>query len=88
MSDLVPRQAVQCPVCAATAVEPVLALPQVPVLCNVLYQSQAAAQATPRGDIELVYCPACGHLFNAAYDPALVAYTQVYENSLHFSPRF
>jgi len=44
--------------------------------------------AAPKGDIILGYCHSCGHIFNTVFDPALMEYTQAYENSLHFSPRF
>jgi hypothetical protein len=40
------------------------------------------------GDIILSYCHICGHIFNSAFDSSLMEYTQAYENSLHFSPRF
>ena len=42
----------------------------------------------PLGDIVLVYCSSCGHVANSAFDATLTEYTQAYENSLHFSPRF
>lgn len=61
---------------------------QVPVHCNVLWPSREAALNAPRGDIRLGYLPACGHTYNLAFDPSLMEYTQEYENSLHFSPRF
>ena len=32
--------------------------------------------------------PVTGYLWNRAFDPALVAYSPAYENSLHHSPRF
>ncbi|MEZ4676071.1 MAG: class I SAM-dependent methyltransferase [Caldilineaceae bacterium] len=41
-----------------------------------------------RVDIPLAFCHQCGHIFNPRFDPALMDYSQVYENSLHFSPRF
>jgi SAM-dependent methyltransferase len=81
-------QARQCPVCASTLLTRVLEIEQVPVLCNVLWPSRDEAISAPRGDIHLEFCENCGHLYNAAFDPALLEYTQVYENSLHFSPRF
>jgi hypothetical protein len=40
------------------------------------------------GDIDLRFCARCGHLFNAAFDPARVGYSGEYENSLHYSVRF
>ncbi len=77
-----------CPVCENARTEVFIEIPSVPVLCNVLWPSRAAALAAPRGALYLTFCPACGHVFNAAFDPALITYDQVYENSLHFSPRF
>jgi SAM-dependent methyltransferase len=61
---------------------------QVPAHCNVLWPTREAALAAPKGDIRLAFWPACGHIFNEAFDPALMSYDEVYENSLHFSPRF
>ncbi|NDJ76263.1 MAG: class I SAM-dependent methyltransferase [Chloroflexi bacterium] len=77
-----------CPICASSAITPVLDIEQVPVHCNVLWLTQAEARDAPRGDLHLSFCPDCGHLFNTTFDPALMEYDEVYENSLHFSPRF
>jgi SAM-dependent methyltransferase len=60
----------------------------VPVFCNVLWSDREDALRAPRGDLHLTFCPECGHLYNRAFDPSLLAYEQTYENSLHFSPRF
>lgn len=38
--------------------------------------------------MQLVCCEYCGLLFNRAFDPALMAYAEDYETSLHFSPTF
>lgn len=77
-----------CPVCQGANVEIFVTIPAVPVHCNLLWDERAAALNAPLGDIELGYCCTCGHIHNVAFDPALMAYTQAYENSLHFSPRF
>jgi hypothetical protein len=77
-----------CPVCASARTEEVLHIPGVPVYCNVLHASWEDALTAPRGDLDLRFCPACGYLFNAAFDPARVEYRGDYENSLHFSGRF
>ena len=61
---------------------------QVPVHCNVLWPTRGEAINAPRGDIRLGYLPDCGHTCNLDFDPSLMEYTQEYENSLHFSPRF
>ena len=60
----------------------------VPVHCNVLWPTREAALNAPRGDIRLAFLSECGHTTNLAFDPALMEYTQEYENSLHFSPHF
>ena len=77
-----------CPVCLASSTAEVLRISPVPIYCNVLHASREAALNAPRGDLALRFCPTCGHLFNAAFDPSLVEYQGDYENSLHFSPRF
>jgi hypothetical protein len=60
----------------------------VPVYCNVLFEHRHDALVAPLGEMDLVFCRDCGHLFNAAFDPARVEYSSDYENSLHHSPRF
>jgi len=77
-----------CPICDSTAVGVFLEILQIPVHCNLLWPTRDEAVRAPRGDIRLGFCGDCGHIFNVAFDPALMEYTQDYENSLHFSPRF
>lgn len=76
-----------CPVCAGADTTLVLSLPSLPVLVNSQVRPDEAP-AVPRGDMELVVCRSCGHLFNRAYDPALLDYDATYENTLHYSPSF
>jgi hypothetical protein len=68
--------------------DPVATLSKVPVLCNALWPTAAAALSAPTGDIELCYSPVSGYLWNRAFDAQLAAYDPAYENSLHHSPRF
>ncbi len=82
-----PKGTILCPVCGGS-LEPLITIHDVPVHCNVLWDSAAKALAAPRGDLDLGFCPRCGHVYNSAFDPRLMEYTQSYENSLHFSPRF
>lgn len=77
-----------CPVCKGNDSIHLVEIMQVPTHCNLLWPTREHAQAVPRGDVLLAYCPQCGHVYNVTFDPALMAYTQDYENSLHFSPRF
>jgi len=77
-----------CLACGSEKVLPFLSLPDVPVFCNVLHDTEKAACDAARGDLDLGICEECGHVFNLAFDPALVEYEEGYENSLHHSPRF
>lgn len=77
-----------CPVCGAGHVTDILKIPRAPVLCNVLYRTREDALSAARGDIHLVLCAKCGHMFNRAFDAGLIRYDFAYENSLHFSPLF
>jgi len=79
---------VSCPVCLSRAVEPLITITDVPVHCNVLWDTADKALGAPRGSLNLGFCTVCGHVFNTAFDPSVMEYTQSYENSLHFSPRF
>jgi len=77
-----------CPVCAGAVGDPFVRIPAQPVHCNVLWTSREAAVAAPRGDLDLTFCPACSHVFNAAFDDSLTTYGATYENSLHHSAVF
>lgn len=77
-----------CPVCGGTALHPVFAPGDVPVLCNQLWPDAGRARAAPIGRIDLVRCDACAMIWNASFDPARMVYAPGYENALHFSPRF
>ena len=77
-----------CTVCHADTVATFVEIPHVPVILNVLWPERAAAQAVKRVDIPLAFCHTCGHIYNPTFDLARMDYSQPYENSLHFSPRF
>ncbi|MFT5233669.1 MAG: SAM-dependent methyltransferase [Candidatus Krumholzibacteriia bacterium] len=79
---------VNCLACGSDQVTKFLRLDQVPVFCNVLWETAAEAKAAPCGDLDLGICSDCGHVFNVGFDPELVRYAEGYENSLHHSPRF
>lgn len=79
---------VACPVCRATDATIFLEIASVPVLCNVLWPNREEAIQAPRGPVHLAFCRHCNHIWNAVFDPERIVYSQQYENSLHFSPRF
>lgn len=77
-----------CLACGGTETEVFLELDAVPVFCNVLHDTADKARAAARGDMVLVICRECAHVFNASFDESKVVYGGEYENSLHHSPRF
>ncbi len=77
-----------CPVCRSECVSVFAEMAGMPVHCNILWHTRESALKARRGDIKLGFCSGCGHIFNTAFDPEAVKYTQEYENSLHFSPFF
>ena len=58
------------------------------MFCNVLWESRTRAMSAPLARIHLAYCHKCGLVYNLTFDSALMQYSDAYENSLHFSPRF
>ena len=79
---------IRCPVCSHEGLEQFFEKSSVPVFCNVLWSSKTEAESCAKGDIKLAFCPKCSHITNISFDPSLVNYTESYDNSLDFSPRF
>ena len=77
-----------CLVCGGRDLSEVVEIKRVPVFCNVLWASRQDALKAERGDIRLLACGDCGHVFNAAFDAERLAYSGEYDNSLHFSEVF
>lgn len=76
-----------CPVCGSDEREDVVSIPGLPVLVNAQVRPERALNV-PRGDMDLVVCTACGHLFNRSFRSELLDYDASYENTLHFSKQF
>ena len=76
-----------CLVCGATS-NVFFETQNVPVSCNILWPTRAAAVTSQQGEIRLAFCQSCGYIYNTAFDPARLSYNASYDNSLHFSPRF
>lgn len=77
----------RCPICESASTMPLVLIEQVPLLCNVPRSTAAEARSVERGNIELVACGDCGHVYNVAFDATAIRYAPGYENSLLFSPR-
>ncbi|RVE90172.1 methyltransferase domain-containing protein [Sinorhizobium meliloti] len=78
----------ECPVCCGRELLPWVTFEAIPVLCNALHSSAASARTAETGRFCGAFCRRCTHFFNAAFEEQRIGYTQSYENSLHFSPRF
>ena len=77
-----------CPTCGAASGESFYTQQRAPAHSCVLLPTLEAAQRFPRGDIRLVLCDRCGCIWNTAFDARLTAYSEQYEDSQAFSPRF
>ena len=78
----------KCPVCAGRQHTSIYRLPKVPIFCNQYWPAEAKAVAASGGELDIVQCDTCSHVFNTQFDAAAVEYAVGYENSLHFSPTF
>ncbi len=77
-----------CPVCSGRDFEAIIRIPDMPLVCNRLFDTPEEVAAAASGDLELVQCQICSHIFNATFDLELLSYADGYENSLHHSPTF
>lgn len=77
-----------CPVCGAQELFELINIKAMPVYCNVLHATREQAMSTSLGDIDLVFCKECSHIYNRTFDPAKMDYSVEYENSLHYSKVF
>ena len=82
------RETKRCPVCLSERVSIFAEAGRAPIHTNVLWKTREDALGAKRGEIRLALCADCSHIFNIAFDPDAMEYTQDYENSLHFSPFF
>ncbi len=77
-----------CPTCEKPQARVFLELGEVPTNSMVLLDTKEQAVSYPKGTLTLAFCESCGFIFNPDFDPALVDYSQSYESSQAFSPRF
>jgi SAM-dependent methyltransferase len=77
-----------CPGCNAIGPTEFFERRGVPVHVGVQWKSRADARSCTRGDIRFAFCRKCGLIFNTAFDPDLLRYTEGYDNALEYSPTF
>jgi len=77
-----------CPSCGGRDVDVFYTVDGVPTNSVLLLHSAEEATAIPKGDVRLAFCPACGHVHNAAFDPRLTEYSGRYESTQGYSSTF
>lgn len=77
-----------CPVCRSTASVEMIHIQGIPVFCNMLWDSREEALAADSGDMDLVFCRTCTHVYNAAFEDHRMQYSPQYDNTLDYSPTF
>jgi SAM-dependent methyltransferase len=82
------RGALACPACGGAQVRSFYKVANVPVNSCVLMRSAEEARAYPRGRIDLTFCDDCGFIFNQAFDPKLIEYSERYEETQGYSETF
>ena len=83
-----PITACVCPSCGGRADRPFYAVDAVPVHQVKLVRTRQAALECAKGDIRLCFCPGCGFVWNAAFDPARMRYEEDYESTQAVTPTF
>lgn len=78
----------RCPACGTNQTNIIYALEMLPVHSVRLLHSREEALQFPGGSMELAHCPACGFIFNSAYQPELQDYSAEYESTQAYSPTF
>jgi SAM-dependent methyltransferase len=81
-------RATGCAACGSDRLEAFHRQTGTPVHSCRLVATRDEALAFPRGELELVFCGACGFIGNSAYDASLQDYGLAYEETQGFSPTF
>ena len=76
-----------CPVCAEPTCTPVLTLTDLPLVANATVTPHDGPHVLT-GDVDLVMCHACAHLYNKAFETERLVYDNAYQNTLHYSALF
>jgi SAM-dependent methyltransferase len=77
-----------CPACGAVALTAFFEEGYVPTNSCLLLDDPSEATNFPRGDLRIAFCDACGFITNTEFVPGKAEYSQRYEETQGFSPRF
>jgi 2-polyprenyl-3-methyl-5-hydroxy-6-metoxy-1,4-benzoquinol methylase len=82
------RTRVDCPVCGRQDLLSSVTFEALPILCSTLYSDAESSRGAEVGRFSTTFCRSCSHVFNATFEDDRIGYTQSYDSSLEFSPRF
>jgi SAM-dependent methyltransferase len=77
-----------CPICSTPAPHTLLQRAKTPVLQNAVHRTRAGALAAATGELSIRHCNQCGFIWNSAFDPDSIRYTEGYDNSQIHSEAF
>jgi SAM-dependent methyltransferase len=77
-----------CPNCEAPGLEPFFEVSGIPAHSVRLMETRDEAVKYPKGDLRLGFCRSCGFITNTLFDVSLNEYSQAFEETQHFSPKF
>lgn len=77
-----------CPACGAMSLTVFFEEASVPTNSCLLLEDPAESSNFPRGELSVAFCDACGFITNTAFTPGQAEYSQRYEETQGFSPRF
>ena len=77
-----------CPACGETELVVFFEEGNVPTNSCLLLDDPAEASGFPRGELRIAFCDACGFVTNTAFTPGQAEYSQRYEETQGFSPKF
>jgi len=78
----------QCPACRSESLLEFFNEPSVPTNSCLLVDDPDESSSFPRGEIVLGFCRECGFITNTRFEPGAAEYSQRYEETQGFSPRF
>jgi SAM-dependent methyltransferase len=77
-----------CPACGSDQLSGFHRAGGVPTNSCLLLEDEREARAFSRGVLDLAHCQSCGFVTNRAFDPGATLYSDRYEETQSFSPRF
>ncbi|RDI54837.1 class I SAM-dependent methyltransferase [Microvirga subterranea] len=77
-----------CPICSTPAPRALLQREKTPVLQNAVHHTPAEARAAATGELSIRHCDQCGFVWNSAFNPDRIRYSEGYDNSQTHSEAF